>query len=343
MEPGRHTRLQIGEWLVEPARGRISREGKQVLVRPREMDVLLYLARRPGEVVSAEDILENVWKGVTVAQDSVYFSISQLRKALGDDIHEHEYIETTPKRGYQLVAAIETLESPEETAASRPARSPSILALAGLAALTLLGAALIYRVPSDQKPPTAGDAGALIIEDHLRPNQGGASPSSIIVAVDPRSHIWHASTADKPIAAVIVDLAFNGFAPGDVLEFEIEVPLPGLSLFSCDGPFQENGKEKVYGVFSSTSVMLSQSEQYRFPDAIKAGTDVISGYAIDGQATDIPDDFSLKADPRVEIPQGARYLMLSVSDTFYADNCVPGNLSPELPFGALMVTISVVR
>jgi DNA-binding winged helix-turn-helix (wHTH) protein/Tol biopolymer transport system component len=76
-------------------------------LEPKAMDVLVHLAARAGQVVSVEELLREVWRGVVVTDASVYMAIKQLRRALagsGDD-----YVETIPKRGYRLTAPVEHL------------------------------------------------------------------------------------------------------------------------------------------------------------------------------------------------------------------------------------------
>lgn len=102
-------RFTVGEWTVEPDTGRVSREGESVSLRPRLMDLLVYLAERANTVVSNDDIIEGPWKGIIVADSSVYGAISDLRKALHDTTQPHTYIETIPKRGYRLIAPVENL------------------------------------------------------------------------------------------------------------------------------------------------------------------------------------------------------------------------------------------
>ena len=49
------------EWLVQPALCRLSKDGRTVQVRAKVMDVLEYLAARPGEVITKETLLDDVW------------------------------------------------------------------------------------------------------------------------------------------------------------------------------------------------------------------------------------------------------------------------------------------
>ncbi|MCH8863143.1 MAG: winged helix-turn-helix domain-containing protein [Proteobacteria bacterium] len=98
--------LRIGEFLIEPDRNRISNGSGAVALRPLVMDLLIYLAGRPGEVVGGDEIIDRVWRGVTVTSSSVYNCITELRQALGDAKADPAYIETIPKRGYRLIAAV---------------------------------------------------------------------------------------------------------------------------------------------------------------------------------------------------------------------------------------------
>src|ERR1700722_16072715 len=98
--------LRIGEWRVDPACGQISRNGENVRVDVRTMRLLLCLAERAGQIVSIDDLLTRVWSGVIVTQNSVYQAVASLRRLLGDDIKQPLYIETVPRLGYRMVAAV---------------------------------------------------------------------------------------------------------------------------------------------------------------------------------------------------------------------------------------------
>jgi transcriptional activator of cad operon len=117
------TSLRIGDWRVNPASGQISREGETVRVEARTMRLLLCLAEHAGQVVSINDLLEQVWSGVIVTPDSVYQSITSLRRLLGDDPKQPVYIATVPRLGYRMVAAVSPwMEQPSDPppAAARP-------------------------------------------------------------------------------------------------------------------------------------------------------------------------------------------------------------------------------
>ncbi|WES67119.1 lysine decarboxylation/transport transcriptional activator CadC [Superficieibacter sp. HKU1] len=99
--------VRVGEWLVTPSVNQISRQGRQITLEPRLIDLLMYFAQHPDEVLSRDNIIDNVWMRTIVTNHVVTQSISELRKSLRDgDEHSPEYIVTVPKRGYKLTASV---------------------------------------------------------------------------------------------------------------------------------------------------------------------------------------------------------------------------------------------
>jgi DNA-binding winged helix-turn-helix (wHTH) protein len=124
-------RFWIGEWLVQPALDQICREGETVKLEPRTMRLLLKLAAAPGEVVSAQALLDHVWAGVIVGPASVYQAVSQLRKLMSGAESEDSCIATVPRKGYRLVAPVRRVQ-PVESAAALPAPAETPLPAATL-------------------------------------------------------------------------------------------------------------------------------------------------------------------------------------------------------------------
>ena len=77
------TPFRLGEWTVEPALNRITREGEVVRLEPRAMEVLVCLAGRPGLPLSRHELLDAVWRTTFVDDHRVTGSRSL---ALGDEI-----------------------------------------------------------------------------------------------------------------------------------------------------------------------------------------------------------------------------------------------------------------
>ncbi|MES2321132.1 MAG: winged helix-turn-helix domain-containing protein [Pseudomonadota bacterium] len=124
METARKAKLRVGAWCIDPATGDMTRDGDTVRLDPRTLRLLLCLTERPGEIVSADELLSQVWPGVVVTPDSVYQAIASLRRLLGDDPKQAAYIVTVPRQGYRMVADTGPwtgTETPPPAARKRPA------------------------------------------------------------------------------------------------------------------------------------------------------------------------------------------------------------------------------
>lgn len=99
-------RFRLSDWLVDPSLSRISNGDTVVHLEPRAMEVLVYLASRPDDLVSKQDLVHNVWKAEAVAHGSLTGIIAQLRNALHDDSKHPKYIETIHTKGYRLIADV---------------------------------------------------------------------------------------------------------------------------------------------------------------------------------------------------------------------------------------------
>jgi TolB-like protein/DNA-binding winged helix-turn-helix (wHTH) protein len=107
--------VQIGEWVVHPALDSISRGTETQKLEPRMMRLLLCLANSAGAVISVDHLLTEVWADVVVGPASVYQTVSQLRKILGDVDPHPTYIATIPRKGYRLVAPVQRASAPVHT------------------------------------------------------------------------------------------------------------------------------------------------------------------------------------------------------------------------------------
>ena len=106
MDVSKKTSFRVAEWHVDPASDRIIRDDKAIKLEPRVMDVLVYLASRPGQVVTREELEENVWVGRVISYDALTSTVQKLRKAFADDARQPRVIETLSKKGYRLVAPV---------------------------------------------------------------------------------------------------------------------------------------------------------------------------------------------------------------------------------------------
>ena len=157
----------IADWRVSPAEGLISRDSELVHLEPKAMEVLVYLASRPGEVITREELERDVWHGALVGYDAVTSTVIKLRKALQDSARQPRFIATIPKKGYQLIAPISYPEGSEgyepavyvtnepKADAQRGRQTRSVhrsgLVIVVLAGILVLG--LVWLWPSVLSPP----------------------------------------------------------------------------------------------------------------------------------------------------------------------------------------------
>ena len=99
-------RWQLGEFVFDPTANELIGPQGSLAITAKMSDVLLLLIIANGEVVSKVEIYEQVWGDVQVSEQLIARAISDLRKALGDDAKDANYIQTLPKSGYRLVVPV---------------------------------------------------------------------------------------------------------------------------------------------------------------------------------------------------------------------------------------------
>jgi transcriptional activator of cad operon len=141
------TQLRIGDWCVNPASGQISRDGETIRLDARAMRLLVCLAEHGDEVVSIDELLDQVWPGITVTADSVYQAVASLRRVLGDDPRQPRYIATVPRLGYRMIATVsplvETATNEADTGANAEIAQPGFTAIAAPSVVLRLGPGLV--------------------------------------------------------------------------------------------------------------------------------------------------------------------------------------------------------
>jgi TolB-like protein len=101
-----HPEFQLGAWRVQPQLNSVARDQRTIRLEPKMMGVLVCLAQRSGEVVSKEQLVQEVWRNTFVTDDVLIRCVSELRKAFGDNAGRPAVIETIPKRGYRLLLPV---------------------------------------------------------------------------------------------------------------------------------------------------------------------------------------------------------------------------------------------
>jgi len=128
MEAARQ-RYRFGEFEFDPSSGELRKDGLKVRLQEQPFQILTLLLKRPGEVVTREEVRQALWPGDTFVDFDVGLNsaIKRLRDALSDSADSPRFVETLPRRGYRFIAPLETPPgSPPATpeAPPRPALPP---------------------------------------------------------------------------------------------------------------------------------------------------------------------------------------------------------------------------
>jgi DNA-binding winged helix-turn-helix (wHTH) protein len=90
----------IGNLQVHPSSREVVVGGEREILEPRVMQVLVVLARRRGQVVSRDQLIETCWAGRVVGEDAINRCIAKVRRLA--EAHGAFSLETIARVGYRL-------------------------------------------------------------------------------------------------------------------------------------------------------------------------------------------------------------------------------------------------
>jgi predicted ATPase/DNA-binding winged helix-turn-helix (wHTH) protein len=101
-----HSKLSFGPFELSIGERMLRRDGRVLPLGGRALDILIYLAERPGEVIAKQELMDHVWSDVTVEEGSLRVHVAAIRKALGDGQFGNRYIANIKGRGYSFVGTV---------------------------------------------------------------------------------------------------------------------------------------------------------------------------------------------------------------------------------------------
>src|SRR5450755_25253 len=129
--PAAYRKLKFGPFELSIGERLLRRQGVALPLGSRALDILIYLAERPGEVIAKQELIDHVWSDVTVEDGSIRVHVAAIRKALGNGQHGNRHIANIKGRGYSFVGTIVPLAGTTESRNGRsrrqgrlPARPP---------------------------------------------------------------------------------------------------------------------------------------------------------------------------------------------------------------------------
>ncbi len=134
---------------LDPGGLRLQRDGEEVSVEPRVLEVLVFLVENRERVVSKDELIESIWKGAAVSDAAISRCIYQVRRALGDTSKPPRFVGTIRGRGFRFLAELDDLERLESVESVESVESESQLVAdtaqpwSPLRRLLMIGAALL--------------------------------------------------------------------------------------------------------------------------------------------------------------------------------------------------------
>ena len=95
--------IEIGDFRIDTAAHKVTVKGSEVRLTPKEFELLVFMARRPGKVIQHRTLLGAIWGGQSIEQtEYLRVFVGQLRKKLEADKSSPRYIVTEPWVGYRF-------------------------------------------------------------------------------------------------------------------------------------------------------------------------------------------------------------------------------------------------
>lgn len=98
----------------------LRRGAEKITLTPKAVELLSILVKRHGQIVTREEILNDLWRDTFVDESNLTVTVSVLRRAFGINANDRRFIETVPKRGYRFNAEVRT---PDELIVERQTRT----------------------------------------------------------------------------------------------------------------------------------------------------------------------------------------------------------------------------
>lgn len=188
--PSPTRRLRLREFEIDLRAGEVYKHGHRIRLQGKPLHLLAALLERPGELVTREELRQKLWPADTFVDfdGSLNAAVNRLREALDDSAENPKFVETLPRRGYRLIAPVETVTTAEDLAEATPddgapaaqriwSRRPAVVALLAVVCAALTGL-VAYRTLGDDDPvETAAEGdrimlGVLPLEDYGGDGEG---------------------------------------------------------------------------------------------------------------------------------------------------------------------------
>lgn len=231
--------VRFGVFELDPGSSELRKAGVLVRLQPQPVRVLALLAAHAGEIVTREQLREQLWDSETFVDfdQGLNHCISQIRAALGDDAETPRYVETIPRRGYRFIAQVEIPAG--EDGAGRPVPRAPVqprrrgrrlwMALAALLLLPVVAAVLWWPSRDPGIPPIesiavlplenlSGDPEQEYFADGMTEELVTALGKVRALRVISRTSVMRYKRTQKPIPQIARELNVDALIEGTVTQ-----------------------------------------------------------------------------------------------------------------------------
>ena len=122
-------RYRFGAFEADSATGELRRQGILIKLNAQPFQVLLMLLGRPGQLLTREEISQELWPDGTFVdyEHGVNSAVNRIREALGDAAGNSRFVQTLARRGYRFVAPVERIaqDGSSSSTALEPPSAPA--------------------------------------------------------------------------------------------------------------------------------------------------------------------------------------------------------------------------
>jgi DNA-binding winged helix-turn-helix (wHTH) protein len=193
-----HRLLKFGVFELNLDTQELRKFGTNIKLRPQPFRLLALLASHAGQIVTRDEIQEQIWGGDTYVdfEHGMNKCVKQIRTALGDDVNKPVYVETIPRQGYRFLAPVvaKTVLAPAARVKESSSGIPADLA-------EMIRARLAARKSGAAQPP----ASATVSPEDAAVAAELAAPSQV------RDRGWRWIALATLIVVVLLALGIYGY------------------------------------------------------------------------------------------------------------------------------------
>jgi TolB-like protein/DNA-binding winged helix-turn-helix (wHTH) protein/Tfp pilus assembly protein PilF len=254
---------------VDDAEFRLAEDGSTVALEPKALRLLIYFVKKPGRLISKQELLDAVWSDANVSDNALTRAVTLLRKVLDDSSREPRFIETVPTAGYRFVSVVQAIESSSDGVVTV---FDSFLAVEGT----------VKKISTSHSRRRFPRRVAIIL--------GGVLALSAVLGWRLNGRL-HAKTTIHSIAVLPLenlsgDPSMDYFAEGTTDELITELArVPNLRVISSNSAMQEKGSQKPLRLLADDL----------HADAVVEGSVVVSGdrVRINAKLVDVREDSNI--------------------------------------------------